>query len=265
MSGRGLWLTLPTLPGGSDSSADTSEPDCQYVAAVRAPGGTAGVLWALLGSPPLSGFEICATVSSATGRRCRPRQLLPSLIRLEDAGLVSVDRSGDPHRYALTPLGTTAAYDAGPGQPEPMLLVMADLVGFTPFTELHGDGAAHEQAARLTHLAKAAVRPLGGSVVKSLGDGVLLGLPPTVDPIHLTQGLAGTLTGTSPRWQLHAGAHRGAPLRHGGDVFGRDVNLVSRLCARAGPDELVLSAEDGDEALEVDGFEQPVRVRRVPL
>lgn len=33
---------------------------------------------------------------------------------------------------------------------------MADLVGFTRFTEQHGDAAAHEQASRLVSLARAA-------------------------------------------------------------------------------------------------------------
>jgi class 3 adenylate cyclase len=223
------------------------------------------VLWALLNQPPATGFEICATVSSATGRRCSPRRLLPSLIRLEGAGLLTVDRSTDPYRYALTPLGTTAAYDAGPGLPEPTLLVMADLVGFTRFTEQHGDGAAHEQASRLTALAKAAVRPLGGSVVKSLGDGVLLGLPPVTQPVPLVRDLAARLMDGPRPWRLHAAAHLGSPLRHAGDLFGRDVNLVARLCARAGSGELLLTATDGDATVQLDGVEQPVRVRRIAL
>ena len=223
------------------------------------------MLHALLGQPPATGFEICETVALAAGRRCRPRQLLPSLVRLEQSGLVTVDRSADPYRYALTPRGTAAAYDAGPGRPEPAVLVMVDLVGFTRFTEQHGDAAAHEQSSRLTSLARAAVRPLDGAVVKSLGDGVLLRMPPATDPLPLVRGLAAALATADPRWQVHAAAHAGAPLRHGGDLFGRDVNLVSRLCARAGPGELVLSAADGEEALLVDGFEQPVQVRRVLL
>lgn len=222
------------------------------------------MLWALLGQPPASGFEICSTVESATGRRCTPRRLLPSLIRLEEAGLVSVDRSGDPHRYALTSRGTTAAYDSGPGQPEPAVLVMADLVGFTRFTEQHGDGAAHEQASRLTALARAAATTHGGAVVKSLGDGVLLRLPPHTDPVPVLHALATALAGGVPSWRLHAAAHTGAPLRHGGDLFGRDVNLVSRLCGRAGPGELLVTAGDG-EAVDVDGFDDAVRVRRVML
>lgn len=232
---------------------------------MRAPGRSAGVLWALLGQPPASGFEICATVSAASGRRATPSRLLPSLLALEDAGLVAVDRSGDPYLYSLTPSGTNAAYDSGPGHPEPTLLVMADLVGFTRFTAVHGDGAAHQQSSRFTHLARAAVGPLGGALVKSLGDGVLLGLPPATDPIDLTRGLAATLSATEPAWRLHAGAHVGAPIRHAGDLFGRDVNLVARLCARAAPDELLVTAEDGEERLELSGLDDTVRVRRIAL
>ena len=221
------------------------------------------MLWALLGQPPASGFEICATVASTTGRRCTPGRLLPSLLRLEDAGLVAVDRAGDPHRYALTVRGTTAAYDSGPGQPEPAVLVMADLVGFTRFTERHGDGAAHEQASRLISLARSAARAHGGALVKSLGDGVLLRLPPQAEPVPVLQALAAGLATGEPSWQLHAAAHRGTPLRHGGDVYGRDVNLVARLCGQARAGELLVT--DGDEAVAVEGFDDPVHVRRVTL
>lgn len=241
----------------------TSGRRTPYGARVPTPSRDTAVLWALLGQPPASGFEICTTVGSATGRRCTPRQLLPALIRLEEAGLLEVDRTGDPHRYALTEPGTTAAYDSGPGRPEPAVLVMADLVGFTRFTELHGDGAAHEQASRLTSLARAAAAAHGGTVVKSLGDGVLLRLPPHADPVPVLTALATGLAGGEPTWRLHAAAHTGAPLRHGGDVFGRDVNLVSRLCSVAGPGEALVTG--GDEPIDVPGFDDAVRVRRVML
>jgi class 3 adenylate cyclase len=224
----------------------------------------AEVLWALLGQPPSSGFDVCATVTAASGRRCTPARVLPALLRLEDAGLVSVDRSVDPYLYALTPSGTRRASPSGSGYPEPMLLVMADLVGFTRFTELHGDVAAHEQASRFAHLGKAAVAPLDGSLVKALGDGVMLGLPALADAVPLVRGLTASLEAGSPGWRLHAAAHVGCPIRHAGDVFGRDVNLVARLCDRAGPDELLVTANDGEQ-VELAGFEAPVRVRRVVL
>src|SRR5688572_29706791 len=48
---------------------------------------------------------------------------------------------------------------------------------------------------------------LGGSLVKSLGDGVLLGLPPVTDPLALVRRLAAELAATAPVWRLHAAAH----------------------------------------------------------
>lgn len=223
------------------------------------------MLLALLGQPPMSGYELCATIAEGTGRRCTPGRLLPKLVTLEHRGLLTVDRSRDPYRYALTPDGATAAQALGPARPSPAVLVMADLVGFTSFTEQHGDRAAHEQASRLTHLVKGLVGPAHGSLVKSLGDGVLLTLPPGTDPLPLVRSLAQSLAGDEPHWRVHAGAHAGAPVRSGGDLFGRDVNLVARLCDRAGAGELLLSAVDGDEALQLDGMDDAVRVRRVRL
>lgn len=227
--------------------------------------GKKGVLWALLGQPPMSGYELCATITEGSGRRCTPGRLLPMLVALEDRGLVAVERSSDPYRYCLTPQGRSAAHAVGPARPEPALLVMADLVGFTRFTVEQGDGAAHEQASRLTRVVQRLVRPLDGSLVKSLGDGVLVRLPIETDPVPLVRALAAELADEAPRWVLHAAAHVGSPIRHGGDLFGRDVNLVARLCDGAEAGELLVSAQDGDEDLQLDGMDDPVRVRRVAL
>lgn len=226
--------------------------------------GKRDVLESLLGQPPLPGFDICSAISSA-GRRCTPGQLLPVLLALEDAELVTVDRSDDPYRYALTPQGSTAAHALSPGRADPAVLVMVDLVGFTRFTGEHGDVAAHEEASRLASVARSAVAPLGGALVKSMGDGVLLSLPVQVDPEPVVRSIAAQLTDGIRPWQVHAAAHVGRPIRHSGDIFGADVNLVARLCSRARPGELLVSAEDGDESLELPGLVDAARVRRVPL
>lgn len=224
----------------------------------------AQVLGSLLGQPPTSGFELCAALR-ATGLRCTPGTLLPALLALADAELVEVDRSADPHRFSLTNAGRAAAHAAHPGRVQPAVLVMVDLVGFTRFTSELGDRAAHEEASRFTQLVKAAVAPWPGALVKSLGDGVLLQLPAGIDPVPMVGGLAHALRERPPVWQVHAAARVGSPIRHGGDVFGADVNLVARLCALARPNELLISSDDGEDTVELEGFPDPARVRRVRL
>lgn len=226
--------------------------------------GKRDVLEALLGQPPLPGFDLCSAISGA-GRRCTPGNLLPVLLSLEDADLITVDRSGDPHRYSLTPQGSAAAHAASPGRTEPSVLVMLDLVGFTTFTREHGDVAAHEEASRLASLARSTVSPLGGTLVKAMGDGVLLSLPAEADPEPVVRTIAAQLSAGARTWQVHAGAHVGRPIRHSGDVFGADVNLVARLCSLAGAGELLVSVVDGGETVDVPGLSDAAHVRRVAL
>ncbi len=68
-------------------------------------------------------------------------------------------------------------------------------------------------------------------------------------------------------WLLRAASHVGRPIRHDGDLFGNDVNLVARLCAAAAPGELVFSVtgEGSHERLEVRGLDAAVPVQRVAI
>ncbi|MDQ3936104.1 MAG: guanylyl cyclase, partial [Actinomycetota bacterium] len=52
--------------------------------------------------------------------------------------------------------------------------LFADLVGFTTFTELNGDEAAADAAVRFTAAVGELARSAGATVVKCMGDGVML-------------------------------------------------------------------------------------------
>jgi class 3 adenylate cyclase len=147
---------------------------------------------------------------------------------------------------------------------------MADLVGYVAYTAANGDEAARHASSTLAAAASSVVRRHGGEVVKGLGDGFLAWLPPTVDPLPVVAEVAASLTDPSGwRWRLRAASHVGHPIRHGGDLFGGDVNLVARLCAAAAPDELVVTCDvDGGgraERLDVRGMAAPVLVERVAI
>jgi adenylate cyclase len=145
---------------------------------------------------------------------------------------------------------------------------MADLVGFTAFTSNFGDAAGHAVAGDLHRAASDALRSGGGDVVKVMGDGFLAWLPPEADPVPVVQAVgAGCERPDGQPWQLRAAAHVGHPIRHRGDLFGHDVNLVARLCAAAGPGELVRSSGGADEPeqLAVRGIDALVPIWRMAI
>ena len=200
----------------------------------------------------------------AHGIEPRADVLLAALLRLETANLLTVDRNGGL-QFALTADGRHRAYELGGGQPVHVQLLMADLVAFTEFTSAHGDAAARSAAGALLRAASDAVRRVGGEVVKSMGDGLLAWVPPSTEPGPVLAELAGGCEQPSgQRWQLHAASHVGRPIRHRGDLFGRDVNLVARLCDAARPGELLRTAggHGEPEHLRVRGFDEPVEVWR---
>ena len=222
------------------------------------------VLLALLdvGDVGVGGVEVQQRLA-AQGKAPRADKLMVALLRLEDTGHLAVDRR-DGLSFALTDKGRDRAYELGGGKPVHLQLLMADLVGFTEFTSTNGDVAARAAAGMLHQVASDAVRRDGGEVVKALGDGFLAWLPPSADPMPV-------LTYVTERcgepWLLHAASHVGRPIRHRGDLFGRDVNLVSRLCDAALPGELVRSTggRGEPEQLTVRGFDDPIPVWRVAI
>jgi class 3 adenylate cyclase len=226
------------------------------------------VLLALLdvGEPGIGGAEVQDRLA-AHGKRPAADALLVALLHLETAGHVVVDR-GESLRFALTTKGRDRAYELGGGQPVHLQLLMADLVGFVAFTATHGDAAARAAAGALHHAASDAVRLGGGEIVKVMGDGFLAWLPPASDPIPVVAAVAaGCERPSGEPWLLRAASHVGHPIRHGGDLFGNDVNLVARLCAAAAPGELVRSfgGADDPEQLAVRGLDEPVHVWRMAI
>jgi adenylate cyclase len=132
------------------------------------------------------------------------------------------------------------AADRMPPAPErPQAIAFVDLAGYTSLTEAHGDEIAAESAARLQELAEAAVRRGGGRVVKLLGDGVLLRFDSTDAAIRATTSLVADIeaAGLPP---ARGGIAAGRIVVRDGDVFGRTVNLASRIAGQAGPGEVMV-------------------------
>jgi len=121
----------------------------------------------------------------------------------------------------------------------PPAMAFVDLAGFTTLTEERGDEAAAQAAARLLQLAEASGRREDGRVVKELGDGVLMRFPDAERALRaVVELVAGVTDAGLPA--AHAGIAAGPVIIRDGDVFGRTVNLASRIADLAGPGEVIV-------------------------
>ena len=121
----------------------------------------------------------------------------------------------------------------------------------------------------------------GGTLVKSLGDGLLLrfaGLSEALQTVRRLMGLAEELRAQLPGFWLRAALHVGEVVITGLDVLGQAINLTARLCTLASPGSCVVSdpvrdsLRDGwDGQLHDLGecylkhYERPVRAWRLVL
>jgi adenylate cyclase len=146
-----------------------------------------------------------------------------------------------------------------------------DLVGYTRLTEERGDQAAAELAGRLAVLVGRSSRAHGGVPVKWLGDGVMVHFRDPAGAVLAALEMVEEVpqAGLPP---AHVGVAAGPVVVQGGDYFGRTVNLAARLAARAGPGQVLVSADVAASApptgvrfvevgrLRFAGIARPVRV-----
>lgn len=119
--------------------------------------------------------------------------------------------------------------------------LFADLVGFTSLTERCGDELAADLAIEFGMDAAALAAEFGCSLVKTLGDAVMIH---GTDPSHVVAlGRRLAEGGRRGRWVMHVriGIHTGEAVRRGTDWYGATVNIASRLSDAADVDEVLIS------------------------
>jgi adenylate cyclase len=150
-------------------------------------------------------------------------------------------------------------------------IAFADLAGFTRFTEEEGEEEALSSVERFVEGVTATL-PGDARVVKTIGDEVMV-VGNDIDAlVDWAVGFAGLF---EERPEPRIGVHWGTALYRDGDYFGREVNVASRVVARArGGEVLVTDAVldtvapsphlEFDEIGEVKlkGFDEPRRLVR---
>ena len=116
----------------------------------------------------------------------------------------------------------------------PEAAVFADLSGYTALTEASGDEIAADVAMAFAELANEVATRHRGSVVKLLGDGVLLHFADPGDAVRASLALVAEAPalGLPP---THIGVNAGPMLYDQGDYFGRTINIASRIASHAEP------------------------------
>jgi predicted ATPase/class 3 adenylate cyclase len=138
-----------------------------------------------------------------------------------------------------------------------LTVLLADVRGYTAFTHLHGDAAGAALASRFAALAGEAVAAQAGRVVEVRGDEVLAVFTSARAALRAAIGLqARCAPEASAALPLQAGIGLdvGEPVSVAGGYRGEAINVAARLCAQAGPGEVLASEAVIHLARRVEGI-----------
>jgi YVTN family beta-propeller protein len=172
-----------------------------------------------------------------------------------------------------------ASFDSGAAGIKAFLI--ADVRGYTLFTQERGDEAAAKLAARFAAVAREGVAARGGEVIELRGDEALAVFDSPRQAIRAAVDLQDrfveeTLADPSIPLMVGIGLDAGEAVPVEAGYRGRALNLGARLCGQAGPGEIVASQEivhlahridgvryAGRGQLRLKGLSEPVSVVRV--
>jgi class 3 adenylate cyclase len=122
---------------------------------------------------------------------------------------------------------------------DPTFLI-ADIRGYTRFTQERGDEAAAQLATKFAEVVREGVEALGGELVELRGDEALAAFGPARQALRAAVEIEHILseeTDADPSLPLgvDVGLEAGEPVPVGEGYRGGALNLAARLCAAAGP------------------------------
>jgi adenylate cyclase len=150
-------------------------------------------------------------------------------------------------------------------------IAFADLAGYTRFTEEEGDEEALSSVERFVEGVSNTL-PEDARVVKTIGDEVMVVGHDVSALVDWAVGFTGLF---DERPEPRIGIHYGIALYRDGDYYGREVNLASRVVARARGAEVLVSdavvdavsgsshlAFEGIGQVKLKGFDEPRQLCR---
>jgi class 3 adenylate cyclase len=125
-------------------------------------------------------------------------------------------------------------------------ILFTDVVNSTTLTQSLGDEAALALLSVHDTVVRDALSALGGREVKHTGDGIMASFVSTAAAVRCAIQIQRELdkhAQANPRRALkvRVGAAAGEPVEQHNDLFGSTVQLASRLCAHAQPEQILVS------------------------
>lgn len=125
-------------------------------------------------------------------------------------------------------------------------LFFSDIRGFTEYTDAHGDAAAFRMLQYHNTMVQEQIALYGGHIVKTLGDSYMVSFNAARNAMACGIGIQKSLAQynekeTGGKIHIGIGINMGEPILDADDFFGGSVNLAARICAAAGPGELLVS------------------------
>ncbi len=124
-----------------------------------------------------------------------------------------------------------------------LAILFADVAGSTGAYQVLGDTLARDILSRCIASLLDVTRECGGTVVKTLGDGIMTTFPDAdaaaAAAVRMQESITGTLVAEGPQLKIRIGFHCGPVLVEESDVFGNTVNIAARIANQAKPGQIV--------------------------
>ena len=126
-------------------------------------------------------------------------------------------------------------------------IFFSDIRGFTEHTEEFGDDEASRIVREQGAIVRSRIKAFGGAVVKTQGDGFMVAFPTARGAILCAIVIqravaAANRNKAGPGIAIGIGINTREPIRQeDGDYIGGTVNLAARICAAAGPSQILVA------------------------
>jgi class 3 adenylate cyclase len=122
-------------------------------------------------------------------------------------------------------------------------VLFTDIVGHTEMMAHLGDAAGRGVLREHDRITRETLQAHGGTEVKTMGDGFMASFGSVTAAVDCAIALQRAISGAQglpSNIHIRVGLNAGEPIQEDGDLFGQTVILASRICAQAGPDEILI-------------------------